>query len=142
MKTILFVFVTVSIFTLNCGAGEPIAVDKLPHKIERYVKAHFPEQKIARAEIDRDGFSVTYEIVLDNRVELDFNKRSQLIEIDGKSKLPDSTIPSKILSYVRSNYSSNYITYWKFDDNKQEIELDNGLEIEFNRRGNFLRIDN
>jgi len=55
--------------------------------------------------------------------------------------LPNSVIPEKILQYVTVNYPTNFITDWKLDGKNQEVQLDNGLNLEFNIKGDFLRID-
>ena len=41
-----------------------------------------------------------------------------------------------------ANYPDNFITDWELDDKKQKVKLDNGLELEFNKEGNFLKLDN
>lgn len=69
-------------------------------------------------------------------------QKEQVKEINGKSKLPDSVIPTKILSYVKSNYPNNYITEWESGRRKQQVELNNDLSLDFNHSGVFLRIDN
>lgn len=50
----------------------------IPSKITAYVKANYPNTKIL--EIERDGKE--YDIKLSNRIELTFNKKFQLIDID------------------------------------------------------------
>ncbi|NLW30122.1 MAG: hypothetical protein GXY77_01545 [Fibrobacter sp.] len=73
---------------------------------------------------------------------LEFNRKNEIIDIDGVSQLPNSVIPEKILQYVTTNYPTNFITDWELDGKNQQIELDNGLDLEFNMNGDFLRIDN
>jgi len=118
-----------------------ISGKQIPQEITAYVTRHFPGQKLLQVVKDRDDFTVKYEVILDNRTKLEFNSKKQITEIDGKSKLPDSVIPSKILSYVKANYPDNYITDWDLDKRKQSVELDNNLSLEFSRAGTFLRID-
>ena len=71
-----------------------ITVDQLPQKVDckystvptgivpqaskDYVSKHYPEAKILK--IERD--SKTYEVKLNNQLELEFNKAFQLIDID------------------------------------------------------------
>ena len=56
--------------------------------------------------------------------------------------MPNSVIPEKILQYVTTNYPTNFITDWELDDKNQQVQLDNGLDLEFKMNGDFLRIDN
>lgn len=113
----------------------------LPKEIQSYVQIHFPESQIIFAVKDKEGLSYKYELKLNNRVELDFNAQGEIISIEGKEKLPDSVIPVKILSYVQKKFPKNYITDWSLKKRKQEIELDNGLELKFNNDGDFIKMD-
>lgn len=120
----------------------PVAEKDLPQAVRSYVNTHFPESAIALAVKDTEGVSHSYEIKLNNAVELDFNAKGEITSIDGREKLPDSVLPEKILTYVQAQYPQNYITDWAVKKTGHEVELDNGLELKFNRKGDFLRADN
>lgn len=118
-----------------------ISVQDLPEKVISYVKTHFPEQEIIKAVKDKDGLSFTYKIKLSGKIELEFTAKGDIKNIDGQNKLPDSVIPEKILNYVKTNYPDNYITGWSIEKRIQEIELDNGIELKFNKKDDFIKID-
>lgn len=82
-----------------------------------------------------------YEITLSCGVKLEFNKLKEIIDIDGNAKLPDSVIPSNILSYVNSNYATNFIIAWELQSGNQEVQLNSNLVFVFNMAGDFLRVD-
>jgi hypothetical protein len=42
---------------------------------------------------------------------------------------------------VSQNYPNNFITDWEIEDGYQEVELDNGIELEFTLDGVFIRMD-
>ena len=73
---------------------------------------------------------------------MDFNVNCEIIDIDGNMKLPKSVIPQALFDYVIQNYSANFITDWELEFNHQQIELDNGMELEFEMDGAFRKIDN
>ena len=50
----------------------------VPDAIKDYVKAHYPDAKILKIERDAND----YEVKLSNRLELTFNKRFQIVDID------------------------------------------------------------
>lgn len=144
MKKFSFFATSLFVATLffSCNAQDVIIpASELPAQAQSFVKQHFPEQQIEQAEKDKSAFSVSYEVILDNMIELDFDKDGKVTSIDGNTKLPSSVIPAKIADYVSKNYASNYIVSWNLDDNRQEIELDNGLDLEFSKEGDFKRID-
>jgi hypothetical protein len=126
----------------SCDKEEIISSSNLPSEISSYISTHFPNNTITQVIKDRDGITKTYDVLLSNSLSLEFNRKNNIIDIDGITQLPNSVIPEKIIQYVKSNYSSNFITDWELDDKNQQIQLDNGVDLEFNMKGDFLRIDN
>ncbi len=114
---------------------------ELPSAIKKYIKKHFSDYKVIKAEKEKTLSGHKYEVKLDKGVELDFNEKNEITEIDGTMKLPNSAIPKSILKYVEKNYPENVITDWELDKNKQEVKLDSGIELEFSLKGEFVRID-
>lgn len=125
----------------SCNKEEMISSSKLPSQITTYISTHFPTHTILQVTKDIDGFIKTYEIILSESVSLEFNRKKEVTEIEGISQLPNSVIPEKIRTYVENNFSDNDIIAWELERNSQQIKLDNGLELEFNMKGDFLRID-
>lgn len=59
-------------------AGKAVPAGIVPQSVADYVKAHYPDATINK--IERDHKEV--EVQLSNHVELTFNKKMQLIDID------------------------------------------------------------
>ncbi|MDD2412167.1 MAG: PepSY-like domain-containing protein [Bacteroidales bacterium] len=125
----------------SCAQDKIIPSNKLPKQIITFVETHFPDNSIIQASFDRELFSKSYEVILKDNIKLDFNSKNKATSIEGNSKLPDKVIPTQILEYVKMNYNNNVIIEWEIDDKKQQVKLDNGLELEFTIKGDFLRID-
>jgi hypothetical protein len=142
MKTILVAFISMLMIAPNSWAGKPILVENLPNKVKSYVKIHYPDQNIVKSEIDKNIFCLEYEILLEHQVELIFNEKCDIIEIGGNTEVPESIINTAILSYVGIHYPNNYITGWKLKKYRQQIELDNKLELRFDNNGNFKGFKN
>ena len=115
---------------------------EIPTAIKTYIETHFPSNTIVRAEKDTENNTITYEIYLNENINLEFNSTSEIIDIDGVIQLPNSVIPQSILDYVSTNYANNFITDWELEFNHQQVELNNKIELEFELNGNFIRIDN
>lgn len=134
---------TAVVFSLSsCDKEEIIPSSELASEITSYISTHFPNNTIIQVIKDRDGFTKNYDILLSENVNLEFNRKKEIIDIDGVTQLPNSVIPEKILQYVTTNFSANFITGWELDDKNQQVQLDNGLDLEFNMQGAFLRFDN
>ena len=129
------------LFMTGCDKETVIPEQNVPTEIKNYVSAHFPNCSISKTIKENDENDEAYEITLSCGVTLEFNKHIKVIDIDGTSRLPDSVIPNNILSYVNSNYASNYILGWEIVSNNQKVQLNNGVVLVFNMAGDFLRVD-
>lgn len=139
------VFACVIAFT-SCSSDDDkdviLTEAQIPSEIKTYVQTHFPTNSIVKAEKETDAGVVTYDIDLSGNFELEFNNVFEIIEINGTTQLPNSVILQAILDYVATNYPNNFITDWELEGNHQQVELDNGVELEFQMNGDFIRVDN
>ncbi len=125
----------------SCKKETVLSPTHLPATIDNYISTHFSGNKVVSAKKDKEGLKVTYEIRLSDGISLEFNSKMEIIDIDSRSKLPDSVIPEKIRQYVSLNYPDHVITGWELEGKNQQVELDNGLDLEFTIDGEFIRID-
>ena len=131
MKKIAF-FVA---FTLATVAA---AAQTLPAKAQKFIEVAFPERSVLMV---KEGH-VDYEVMLDDFTELEFDSRGNWKEIDAKGHgdIPDAAVPAKILERIAKNFDAQKIV--KIERNRHsnyEVELINGIEIEFNN--DFVIID-
>ncbi|MBX7202875.1 MAG: PepSY-like domain-containing protein [Bacteroidia bacterium] len=138
-KILAFVFLTFTILT-GCEKDAILSAQDLPVEITTYLNKHFPDNQVTLAkkqprETDR------FEVTLNNGFKLEFNKKYEVIDIDGTSKLPDSVVPAAILTYVNSKFPTSHIMGWEMQTRQQKVDLSNQLELIFSKDGNFLRID-
>ena len=137
--TFAFLF---SLLVIACDDEDEsvIAATDLPTTATTFIETHFPEAEITQVIKDEERNSVDYEVRLNNNFDLDFDENGNWTEVDGlNSQVPDSIIPTNILSYTTTNHTDQII----IEINKQganfEIQLDNRLEILFDADGNFIR---
>ncbi len=57
------------------------------------------------------------------------------------TEIPASIIPSGIRDYVKKNYASSTIKDIKKKRYGYEVELTGDIDLEFNSKGKFLRVD-
>lgn len=141
MKKIAIIATMLAVSFISHAEDTVIKESELPKKIKTYLKTHFPNNPVLQASIDKELFSKSYEVILKNNISLEFNKKNDVKDISASSKLPDSVIAKPILDYVKSNFPNNLITDWELDDTTQKVELDNDMELEFDLKGKFLKID-
>ena len=57
-------------------------VEKLPAPAREFIAKYFPNEKISYIEIDKEITSTTYEVTFVNGMDLEFNKKGELVDID------------------------------------------------------------
>jgi hypothetical protein len=75
---------------------------------------------------------------------LDFDKKGNVKEIeslDDKTPLPNSVLPVKITQHIKAKFPNAKIIEWKKKKNTQVVELTNDMELIFDGKNNFVRID-
>jgi len=141
LRAILLSVIAIFISNISMSQDKVITNSQIPAEIQHFVKTHFAQHTIVRAEINKEGLQKEYEIKLNDRTQLEFNSKYQIIKIDADTALPQSVIPAKLQSYIKTNYPQNHITEWELDNKVQEIKLNNGIKLEFSKQGDFKRID-
>ena len=141
IPAIFTLFLLISTFS-SFAQDKVISENELPYSIREYIATHFKNDRIIKCEKGLKGTAVSYDVKL-NEIKLEFNSNNQVKEISSKSdiKLPDSVIPPAILTYVKKQYPGIGIIKWELKKKKQEVKLDNHLDLEFSLDGKFLRID-
>jgi hypothetical protein len=140
-RSILILSALVLFLATACSKDAVVPEETLPASIKEYITTHFPTHAILEVMKEREGLSTSYEVTLEGSFKLEFDRRNQIKDIEGITKLPDSVVPAKISEYVTSNYPDQFIVKWEKDDNHQEIQLDNKMELVFTLSDDFLRID-
>lgn len=145
MKKFLGILV-ISIAAAFCATavyGDDFAItfEQLPAVSQSFVKTHFLGIQVAYCTKDSHSF----EVHMGDGSEIEFDYLGNWEDVDCKYKaVPDSVIeliPVEIPNYVKANFPSTLITKVKVKTWGYELELNTGLELEFNKAGKFLRID-
>lgn len=142
MKNLIFVFVALIGLT-SCEKETVVPETDLPKAAQEYLSTHFNGLNVIQVIKDQEGLRKSYDVYLAEGFELEFKKSGDVVSIKNNRNqpLPDSVVPAKILEYVNSNFSTDYVVSWELDDNFQEVELNTGMELKFSKGGDFIRID-
>lgn len=115
-------------------------IGDLPGFVNDFINVHFSDYQIVRALREFEDYQIRYKVFLNNGVSIAFNPGGEMIAIKGEQLLPDSVIPGFILSFVSERYPTAYITGWELGNALQWAVLSNGLKLEFDRKGSFIKI--
>ncbi|MFS0490579.1 PepSY-like domain-containing protein [Leadbetterella byssophila] len=117
--------------------------DELPQKAQTFLKINFTKEKAQKILKETEDYLETiYQVTFQGKLKIKFDKNGNWKEVDGHRKpIPTRFIPEKILTYIKKSFPNNEVVKIEKEKRKYEVEISNGLELEFDRDGNFLRID-
>ena len=117
------------IATIGCADDKPIAFEQTPVAAQQFIKTHFPQAKVLYAKVDKDVFDRTYDVVMADGSQVEFNKNGEWTEVD----CLQVAVPAAI------QYAGQQIVSISRDKRGYDIQLSNRFEVEFDQ--NFQLID-
>ena len=125
-----------------CANEQVIPFDQVPEPAKAIVAAHFDASQIAYVTLDKGLLDAEYDVKFNDGRSLEFNKAGELLKVDCKqTEVPAALIPEVVRAYVKANFPNAFITEWSKDDRRWKAELNSGLDLEFNSKYEFVRID-
>lgn len=116
----------------------PIQTNELPRTAQQFLNQHFRGVEVSYAKQD-DG---EYEVHLADGTKVEFRHNGEWKEVENHyGQVPDAIVPRKILDYVRRKYPTQSIRKIERDSHGYEVKLSNGLELKFDGKGHFRKID-
>ena len=120
-----------------------ITKNELPQTAQKFISDNFSIISIDYVKMDKEILSTDYKVKFTDGSEVEFDSKGEWMEVDGnKTNIPTGFIQKSILTYVKAKFPNAQIEkIEKGRFGKQEVKLSNGLELEFNSKGEFKRID-
>ena len=145
MKKALLILATLLInaFALHAeDANRIITFEELPIKAQEFVTTYFSTQSIRFVRMEIEVTKTEYTVRFENGMEIEFNSTGDWEEVESHSEcLPSGFLNEMILNFLNKNHPNFCLNEIARDRHKIEVELANGLEIVFNKNGEFLRYD-
>ncbi|WP_419489134.1 PepSY-like domain-containing protein [Chryseobacterium bernardetii] len=141
--TTVFVLIFLLIGGLVSAQDRAINPNHLPKTAKTFLAGHFKGIPVSSAIEDREIYGVDeYKLYLNNGMKMEFDSNGNWKEVDGNhQKIPYGFIPASIKNYTSRNFPNTYIVKIEKKRWSYKAELSNGLELEFDRNGNFKKID-
>ncbi|MVZ65254.1 hypothetical protein GQF61_05265 [Sphingobacterium sp. DK4209] len=120
-----------------------IQLNALPKTAQAFMSSHYNHEKVSLVKSEKDLLSpIEYKVVLTNGTKVEFDKNGNWTEVDGKKKaVPQDIVPASIKEYVRKSFPNNEIVQISKSSREIEVELTSGIDLKFNSKGEFIRID-
>jgi len=139
----LLFFVATPVSASHHDVGTPIPFAQLPAKALRFYKDHFSQADVASVILFSKYFAKKeYTVYMKDGSKVEFNSTGDWEKVKMRTTaVPEKIIPTPIAEYIKTNFPEASIKEIKKSQRKIEVELTNGLEVEFNHQGQFLRVD-
>ena len=136
---LLFAGITVSL----ADNDRPITLEQLPAPAQTFLKTHFVDLTLAYAVEDPKLVGSEYEVTYTDRTEVEFRSNGEWSSVVRKyAAVPASIVPTQISAYVaKSSFPNQFIKKIERNSYTWEIELSNGIEIEFDKDFRVIDID-
>lgn len=142
-KLILAVLMVFPFLACESSESKVIEFSGLPAAAQKFVKTHFADKTVSVVYSDKDLFDHDYEVVFEDGSSVEFNEDGQWKDIEVKTApgVPEKAMPVAIVNYVKAKHPSNFVKQISKDKREYEVELNNGVDIVFDKNGNFKRYD-
>jgi len=120
-----------------------ITFAQLPKKAQNFVTTYYAADQVVLVKEESELLSgKSYDVKLRDGVKLEFDAKGEWTEVDAELKaVPVKIVPASILEYVKKSFPNNEIVQISRSSRKYSVELTNGIDLEFNKKGQFVRID-
>ena len=135
MKKLITILLGVFMMGMFVSCDRTVPVDKLPNEAKQFIAAHFNGVDILS--VRKDGFK--YDVILFDGTEMEFKSNGQWREVDcGLNPLPAGILLPNTAKYLSAKFPMNFPTHV---NKHYEVELDNDLDLVFDRNGGFMGAD-
>lgn len=142
-KLLTTMLLLLSVFGMAMADDYAHDASVLPEAAKSVLKKNFKSQ-VSVVKIDKDfGRISEYEVVMNDGTEITFDSKGNWKEVETNiaKSVPANLVPEAVRKYVAKNHKSHNIVSIEKKRYGYEIELSNGIDIEFNKDGSFRKYD-
>ncbi len=146
MKSLLKISLALSLFAIGetaYGQDKNITTTQLPANTQNFLSKNFGKNAVSYAQSKSiAGITTEYKAYLQNGTKVEFDRSGNWKEIENKQTgVAFTTVPKKISNYVKQKFPKTFITKIERERFGYSVNISNGLELEFDSKQNFKRID-
>ena len=122
------------------GDGYVVGIQQLPAGAQEVMTKYFADKTILTILKERNE----YEVIFNNGEKIEFNKKGEWTEVScHTTQVPDILIPDPIKARIKADFANSKIVKIDRSSNgkKYEVKLNNGLEVEFDKKFNIIKVD-
>ena len=143
MKRLAIVAMLMSLLCLgvNARGKQPIALKDLPEPVKKEILKNFTQEQIQLITAEKEFRNYEYTFMMADGTKLEYDKRAQLRKIKKLEGVDEKFLPKVIVEYIKATLPNAIVTEYKREGISQKVELSDKMELVFNRKGKFLRIE-
>lgn len=137
------IFAAVSLSACNHEDKKVIQFGELPQAAQTFVDTHFADKQVSIVYHDTELADKDYEVIFTDGANIDFSKKGEWTEVEDRDTngVPTAIMLQGIVDYVSTNFAGQYVVQLGKERSNYEVELNNGVEMVFDKEGLFLRYD-
>lgn len=141
LMAIVVAVVSLTVFT-SCDKEAFIDEAALPTAAQTFIKNYFPSAQIAGVMKEGSGRWAEYDVTMTDGIQLSFNHKGEWRDVDcGGKAVPADLVPQAIRDKVAQLYPQAVIVEISRDNDGYDVELDNGIDLEFNKKYVLREVD-
>lgn len=145
MKKVCFLIAAAILLAVLPAAADShrtITVEQLPQAARTLLLQHFGNARIGYVEAEHSLLDREYTVRFTDGGSIEFDKHGNWKEIDCKrGYVPQQLVPQAIRDVLDARFDGAGVTAIERDRRGYDIELDNGLELEFDNRFRLIKVD-
>lgn len=140
-KTVLFGILALPLTACN-AQKKNITIKQLPTTAQTFINTHFPNQATSYIIEDKELTKTEYEVRFTGGAEVEFDGHGNWKEVDMNHNLmPVGILPKNIAAYLVQNYKGQQAEKVERKRYGYKVKLISDLELEFDKNGRFLKLD-
>ena len=142
-KIFLLLAVLFGVITASARGNYTHDVNVLPETARATIEQNF-NADVNHIRIGKDfGRIRQYDVVMTDGTEIYFDKHGNWTEIEAArgGSVPANLFPNPITTFVKENQKKVKVTGIEKKAFGYEVELSNGMDVQFSEKGKFLRYD-
>lgn len=144
VRTLVLIVLSLVVFSHPAKADDdrPISVDKMPLEAQEFIKKFFPGKKVAVAKQEGRFVEKNFDVIFIDGNKVEFDRNGEWTNVDCEySSVPEGIVPAPIAGYVQEHFPGVKIRQIEKENRKFEVELENGVNLDFSRSFKLLDID-
>lgn len=126
----------------SAGDDRPIAYADLPAAARELLAAHFDGLRVSRSTVERSLLEREYTVLFSDGSKIEFDKTGTWTKIECRRQpVPQALVPQAIRDAVAADFEGARIRSIERDRREYEVELENGIDLTFDRQFRLVEVD-